>query len=532
MPISPIPRPYGLSMTHGSSRLADGDTIFTADVELREIVGVFIADVIADGGPVLAETRVLSTAQVVLELVTSAELSAPAAEGLRADAASLATPADERYGLEVDAHGVRLKASTREGIHRGLTTLRQLVASADGVVPFLRIQDGPRFSWRGLALDVVRTFHDPSTIRRVIDMCSLYKINVLHLHLTDNEGWRLEVPGRPALTEIGGAGARDGRPGGHLSAAEMAGLVAYATARFVTIVPEIDMPGHSAAALRAYPELATLHEGTSSRSSGVIPDTLDHRNEGTWALVDDVLDAVVTQFPHSAYIHIGADEVFGLPDDAYSWFVERAMTAVRARGRRVIGWQEMAAGPLTRHDAIQYWIDATPEEVAPMLNRLPAHRRDLLSVALEKSRTDIPNALAAGARILVSPATRAYFDAPHTGSPLDPAQEKTRTRVGHSLYPPVSLRAGVDWDPVADTRDIQDATQIAGVEAAIWSETITDRDDLEFMLLPRLCGIAEKAWSVHTSDWEEYASRLAPQARAWTRRGWNWYRTDEIDWIL
>ena len=216
--------------------------------ELAAVAAQFVEDVRARRRHL---ARVRSSPGITLLLDSAGLDDVAPASGLRADGNA---DADERYGLEITSEGVRVWGPTAEAVHRGLTTLRQLItAHGTATLPTIRIGAGPRFAWRGLSLDVVRTFHGPAEIRRVIDMCSLYKLNVLHLHLTDDQGWRFEVPSRPELTLTGAAGAVGDRPGGYYTQPELADLVAYAAARFVTLVPEIDMPGHSAAVFPRVP---------------------------------------------------------------------------------------------------------------------------------------------------------------------------------------------------------------------------------------------------------------------------------------
>ncbi|MFF0343900.1 family 20 glycosylhydrolase [Kribbella sp. NPDC004875] len=428
---------------------------------------------------------------------------------------------------------------TPEAVHRGLTSLRQLISThlQDGtaVLPATRIADGPRFAWRGLSFDVVRTFHGPDEVRRVIDMLSLYKLNVLHLHLTDDQGWRFEVPSRPALTKAGAAGALGDRPGGFYPQAEVAELVAYAAERFVTVVPEIDMPGHTSAVFKAYPELAPAELRTIDFGNGTsIPlNALEPGRAETWTFVEDVLDAVVAQFPQSAYVHIGGDEAWGMSDEDHAAFVEKASALVRARGKRVVGWQEIARSAISSDDVVQYWISIDIDSMEPGNGPVPPE--DLLPILVEhfqKAKTDAPKALAAGARLISSPTTWVYFDRPHGDSSSDPAQEEARKRLGLEFYGPATLRDGISWDPVGNTPGVTSADQLAGVEAAIWCETILSSDDLELLLLPRLPGLAEKAWAQQTStEWTEYAGRLGRQSRAWQRRTWTWLRSVEVDWV-
>ncbi|MET0782527.1 MAG: family 20 glycosylhydrolase, partial [Microbacterium sp.] len=395
---------------------------------------------------------------------------------------------------------------------------------------------GPRFAWRGLSLDVVRTFHGPATIRRVIDMCSLYKLNVLHLHLTDDQGWRFEVPGWPLLADVGGAGAIGDRPGGHFTRADIADLVAYAAERFVTIVPEVDLPGHAQAIFRAYPELAPepTPESSAAAAAGFPIGTLDLDRGATRRFLEDVIAAAADQFHTSAWIHVGGDEAFGMAPEDHAAFVEAAMDVVKRHGRRPLGWQEAGRSAVGPDDVVQYWIE--PNEMSQMLesgmlqSMLPPEVASMLEATMRESITDVPDALAKGARVLVSPTTRLYFDRPHAGPAADDAQEAQRQRVGLPFYPPTSLRDMVEWDPVQETPGANSEDQLIGVEAAVWCETVIDRDDLEFLLLPRLAGAGERAWSASPTEWADYSRRVSAAPRTWNNRGWFWFRSSEADW--
>ncbi|GAA3112971.1 beta-N-acetylhexosaminidase [Streptomyces echinatus] len=537
-----IPAPATATVHEGTLLVSEALGV-VASGELSDAAARFVADVRTDSGIALTSVPGAATAHgphiTLLIDKTDIDDVAPAA-GLRADGKAITGDADERHGLEITSEGARVWGPTPEAVHRGLTSLRQLIAAhaQDGTaaLPAVRIIDGPRFAWRGLSLDVVRTFHGPDVIRRVVDMCSLHKVNVLHLHLTDDQGWRIEVPSRPTLTEVGARGASGDRPGGYFSRTEMADLVAYAAERFVTVVPEIGMPGHATAAISSCPELAPaeahsvdLGDGTSFGLDG-----LDPARTETWAFVEDVLDAVIPQFPHSAYVHIGGDEAY-MPDEVHAAFVGRAAELVRARGKRVVGWQEIARASLSSADVVQYWMEAAEVEATiageALKQMAPPELLPILIGNLKKAQHDVPSALALGTRLLISPSAWLYFDRPHADASSDAAQEEARGRVGMPLYPAKSIRAGLEWDPVDDTPGVESDAQIAGVEAAMWCETVETRDELEFMLLPRLSGLAEKAWARRKpADWNDYAARLGHQSALWQRRGWNWLRSVEIDW--
>ena len=526
-----IPAPVHVVRAGGTWQVGDG-AVIDGPGDLAAVIARFVDDLRVDTGLHLVPAGPGATVDVRVEWDAAGLDGLPAPYGVRADGAE---DADERYGLEITPAGALVRGVTAEAIHRGLTTLRQLIAAAvattGGAVAAVRITDAPLLAWRGLSLDVVRTFHDVGTLERVIDMCALHKLNVLHLHLTDDQGWRFEVPQWPLLAQVGGAGALGDRPGGHYTPADVTHLVAYAADRFVTIVPEIDMPGHTGAVFRASPELAAAPDAATAAAAatmGMTIGALDLERAGTQTLVSDVVAAAAAQFSTSAYVHIGADEAFGMPEADHAAFVEHAVSVVEATGRRAVGWQEAARGRVGADALVQYWLD--PVETEHMLasgalaDVLPAAVLPLLEENLRASLTDVPRALAQGARVIVSPTTRLYFDRPHADEGADPEQAARRARIGLPVYPPTSLREMVEWDVLAATPGAERLEQLAGLEAALWCETVVDRDDLEGLLLPRLSGAAERAWSARPTEWEEYVERLASQTHAWDRRGWAWFR--------
>ncbi|MFF1822282.1 family 20 glycosylhydrolase [Kribbella sp. NPDC058245] len=520
-----IPSPTSITAAEGTFGLTPDTSITIGSPELVPLAALFATEVGLDTNlPHLFSADGTGSAGVQVTFGSEGLDGVPAVAGVRADGAEV----DERYGVEVSLDGIRVWGATAEGVYRGLTTLRQLIAVHGNQIPCQRIIDGPRFAWRGLSFDVVRTFHPPETVRRVIDMCALYKLNVLHLHLTDDQGWRFEVHSRPELVKFGSLGAVADRPGGHYTPLELAELNRYAEERFVTLVPEIDFPGHTGAVSLAFPEL------TSELPSIPLPNgdklqfhSLDPADPEVWTFVEDVMDAVIPQFPRSAYLHIGGDEAWGMSDDAHAAFVRRAAELVRERGKQVVGWQEIARADVDPADLTQYWLDVQDIDAISERPEVPA----FLIEHLAKAKHDVPKALERGGKLLVSATTYLYFDRPHAAPSTDPAQEETRARVGLRAYPPATIQDGIDWDPVTNTPGVTTDDQVAGVEAAVWCETVTSRDDLEFLLLPRLPGAAEKAWSHQTpTNWPVYAADLAVQAPTWRHRGWTWFQSSEVAW--
>lgn len=430
-------------------------------------------------------------------------------------------PPDERYSLTVDAGQVVLHAPEPVGVARGLTTLIQLAATQYGgegevSLPGGRIVDAPRYAWRGLSLDLARRFFKLGEVRRVIDLLALYKLNVLHVHLTDDQGWRLPV-GHPAGSPEPNAAC--------YGADDLRALVAYAADRFVTVVPEVNMPGHASALMRLHPEL------TSGRNDVEFPPGhagraawLDPALPATWPLVADVLSGVAGIFP-GPYLHIGGDEPWGMPHDLYVSYVRRVRDLVRSIGKRPLAWQESARAGLGPDDTVQYWRSGIA-----LAASLPAEARATADADLALARRDAETAAAASVPVIVSPQSHCYLDVPYAEPSADPAQADRYGRVGSRIYAPMTVAQSFDWEP-AETLGPGRAAQIAGVEAAIWAETISDFGDLSFLLLPRLPGVAHKAWSdPQVATWTDHRDRLAWHGRMWAQDDLTYFRTSKVDW--
>ena len=403
----------------------------------------------------------------------------------------------EGYQIGTRDGQLTLRAHRPGGLFRGVQTLRQLLpgGAPSAEVPGLAIIDRPRFGWRGLMLDVARHFFGVADIKRVIDLAALYKLNVLHLHLTDDQGWRIAVDGWPDLTEIGGRTAVGGGPGGYYTAADYAEIVNYGADRFITVVPEIDVPGHTNAALASYPELncdGTARPAFTGVEVGFSSLCLD--KPVTQEFLEDVFAAVAEMTPGD-YVHIGGDEAHTLTVEEYAPFVERVQKTVVATGKVPVGWQEVATARPSPGAIVQYWnTGAGPDQAVA--------------------------AVRGGARVIMSPADRAYLDMKYDAA----------TPVGLDWAGYVDVRDCYDWDPATLVAGIGE-TDVLGVEAALWTETITTVAEIERMLLPRLPAVAEVAWSpVDTRHWAGFRSRLAAQARLWDRLGAEYHRSAQVDW--
>nr|WP_231747339.1 beta-N-acetylhexosaminidase [Auraticoccus cholistanensis] len=417
--------------------------------------------------------------------------------------------APEAYRLRVDGTGVQVVAGSETGVGWAVQTLRQLLPpSALGpgptseplLLPAVEVEDEPRFGWRGVMIDVCRHFMPLRDLYALVDQLALHKYNVLHLHLTDDQGWRFEVRSHPELHTVGGTRAEtmigkdgpvDGTPhGGWYTQDQLRGLVGYAAQRGITVVPEIEFPGHVAAALTAYPELAVPghHRDAVGVAPGIYDDVIS-TDETSMALVLDVFSELLEVFP-SPFIHVGGDEAprvqwlaspesqalaasRGLPDAGHlqRWFTEQLRDWLAERGRRLVGWDEICEeGPL-------------PGAVA-MAWRGPEH-----GVA----------AASAGLEVVMAPVTATYFDYYPSNAPEE------RRAIGGLI----TTEDAYAFEPLAGLDEVS-ATRVLGTQCQVWTEYLPDLRRVEYMLWPRACAHAEVAWSSPVGrSFAEFSGRLA-----------------------
>jgi hexosaminidase len=387
----------------------------------------------------------------------------------------------EGYRLDAGGAGIRLRATTPEGLFRGAHTLAQLAAGGD--VPALAIRDAPRFAWRGAMLDVARHFRPVAEVQRFLDLMADHKLNVLHLHLTDDQGWRIAIGSWPRLAT---------GPGGAYSHADYAAIVAHAAERFVTVVPEVDVPGHTHAALVAYPELAAdgvpraPYAGTAVGFSSLRTDL-----ELTYRFLDDVVRELAAMTP-GPYVHLGGDEASSTSQDGYASFMARAHAVVAAHGKRMVAWEQVAGAPLQAGAVVQHWN-------TPALARAAVRQ---------------------GARVVMSPAGHAYLDQKYDAS----------TTLGQDWAGHVEVRDAYDWEPATLIPGIGE-DDVLGVEAALWSETLATLADIDYMALPRLPALAEVGWSPRSArGWDGFSERLAAHAPRWRAAGARFHRSPQVRW--
>jgi hexosaminidase len=409
---------------------------------------------------------------------------------------------NEGYYLVVRPERVWLSANRPEGLFRGLQTIRQLLpASIEGPgvakpawpMACATIRDHPRFAYRGAMLDVARHFFGVEDVERYVDLLAYYKMNMVHLHLSDDQGWRISIKAWPRLTEIGGSTEVGGRTGAlFYTQAQYARIVAYARDRYVTVVPEIDMPGHTNAALASYPELSC---------NGVAPELYTGIEVGfssfclgkpiTASFVKDVVGEIAALTP-GPYFHMGGDETPSMDPALYAAFVEATQAAVNAAGKSLIGWEEAANARLASGTVVQQWD------------------RGVIQKAVEQ-----------GAKVIFSPSKRAYLDMKYDRS----------TRLGQDWAGHIGVRKAYEWDPATYSPSVAEG-DVLGVEAPLWTETLTTMGDVEYMALPRLAGIAEIGWSSSAGrSWEEYRYRLGAQGPRLENMGVRFFRAPEVPWM-
>jgi hexosaminidase len=406
----------------------------------------------------------------------------------------------EGYELLVTPAAIRINAAKAQGLFYGVQTLRQLlppeveakVPSAKRIeVPCVYIQDKPRFAWRGLMLDCSRTFLSMDYLKRNLDRMALYKLNVLHLHLTDDQGWRLEIRKYPRLTSVGARFAdRFGGRGGYYSQQEIKGLVAYARERNITIVPEIELPGHSIEVLAAYPELACqlpekgVFEVHPFWEDSSFSPPLCAGNDKVYEMYQDILSEVIELFP-SAFIHVGGDEVpkdtwknckkcqarmqvEGLkdPEELQSYFMARIGKFLASKGRRMIGWDEILSGGLAPGAAVMSWRSMEGGVIAAK----------------------------AGHDVVMIPNSNCYFDFTYSRTPTE------------LVY---------SYNPVPDGFSSVQAERILGVQGALWTHMADNEMVFDYQMFPRLLALSEVAWSSSTgrnvSDFNNRLDRHLPR---------------------
>ena len=502
--IAVIPLPSKLTAGRGEFALTASTAIVT-DASLRTL-GRSLADMV---GPATGFDLPIRTG------------AAPATShiALRLNKALSSALGPEGYRLNATAGAVTITAAEPAGVFYGIQTLRQLLPPAiyrsavakraTWTLPAVTIEDMPRFSWRGGHLDVSRHFMPKEFVMKYIDLLSIHKMNRFHWHLTDDQGWRLEIKKYPKLTEVGGwrsetlighdvserAAANrkfDGkRHGGFYSQDDVREVVAYAAARFVTVVPEIEMPGHSQEVVAAYPELGCTDDKVEPRTWWGVSAYLLNPNERTIAFMQDVLAETLDLFP-GPWIHIGGDEAvktqwkanpqiqarikeLGLKDEneLQSWFIRQMDTFLTSHGRRLIGWDEILDGGLAPNATVMSWQGING------------------AIASARAKHDA----------VLTPNGWTYFDA---------YQSRDTAKEPLAIGGFTPLDKVYTWEPMPAQLEPEFQKYILGVQGQLWSEYLPDPKQVEYMAYPRMTALAEVAWTPTSQrKLDEFLPRLA-----------------------
>lgn len=406
---------------------------------------------------------------------------------------------EEGYRLEVSSGHIVATARRPAGVFYATKTLEQLLPAnchaamgSSCRVGAVSIADRPRFAHRGAMLDVARHFFDVEVVERLIDHLAFYKFNRLHLHLTDDQGWRLMIRSWPLLATVGGNSAVGGDRGGYYTQAQYVALVEYARRRYITVIPEIELPGHAHAALVAYPQLGA--EGPPPAPyTGVdvgLPGLAIGRARTT-RFVDDVLTEVAALTP-GPYVHVGGDEVSGIDDASYAAFMGHVQAKLNTLGKQMIGWEEVAKADLAPGSVVQHWHGPLAQRAAQR-----------------------------GSRVIMSTAKYAYLNMQYTWWFMG---------LGARWAGYIDVDRAYGWEPSADVPGVPDDA-ILGVEAPLWTETIRSARDLDYMAFPRLLCHAETGWTVkERKDWWSFSRRLSAQAPRLAMSGIEFYRSSKIEW--
>jgi hexosaminidase len=509
-----IPKPLSMEIMTGKF-LIDSDTKIVGDASLEK-EGQLLAD--------------------MLGAATNEDISF-SSDGKKGNIILKLDPAienEEGYELLVKYDEIVISGNTSKGVFYGIQTLRQLMPSAielrDGslhelTIPAVAIKDNPRYQYRGMHLDVARHFFSVDFVKKYIDLIAMHKMNTFHWHLTEDQGWRIEIKKYPKLTEIGGyrngtiighhpgTGNDEKEYGGFYTQEEIKEVVAYALARHVTVIPEIELPGHSSAAIAGYPSLSCFPDEPSivfndmgskkgkeiqangtpkivQETWGVFDDVFCAGNEETFAFLEGVLTEVIPLFP-SQYIHIGGDECpkgnwkrcnlcqrrikdLGLKDEheLQSYFIQRIEKFVNANGKKIIGWDEILEGGLAPNATVMSW------------------RGTKGGIEAAKEHHDV----------IMTPGHSVYFD--HY-------QSEDKENEPLAIGGLTTVNDVYNYEPTPEELTVEEQKFVLGAQANLWSEYIKTPEYAEYMILPRMSALSEVVWSAKESkDWDNFELRL------------------------
>lgn len=515
-----IPAPVKAEMREGVFNLQPGSRIL-ADADLKATANLLAKPLRAATGFALKiKSATTKPAAADIVLTTNGADAALGAEG---------------YELSVSTNGVVIRAPAAAGVFYGAQSLLQLlppeIFSAQPVrdvawtIPCVGISDSPRFVWRGFMLDVSRHFFTVAEVKHVLDLMALYKLNTFHWHLVDDQGWRIQIKKYPKLTSVGAwrdgigfgltsnsatAYDKQGRYGGFYTQKQIRDVVAYAAARHITVVPEIEMPGHSSAALTAYPEFGCPGvKFAMPAKGGVFTGVYCAGNDATFGFLENVLSEVASLFP-GQYLHIGGDEVVksnwmacarcqariqaeGLKNghELQSYFTRRVEKIVNAQGKSLIGWSEIREGGLAPSAALMDWIGGGAESAA------------------------------SGHAVVMTPTKFCYFD--HYQSTNRAAEPKA---IGGFL----PLQQVYQFEPLPEKLAPEFQARVLGGQANLWAEYIPNLSQVEYMMFPRLGALAEVDWSPKAArDWDDFKARTAQNEKRLAAMGVNYRPVSKPD---
>lgn len=420
---------------------------------------------------------------------------------------------EESYQLNISRNGIFIKANSLNGLFYGVQSLLQLIETPQNgksypfQIPFCEIIDSPTFSYRGMHLDTGRRFYSVDFIKKYLDIMAMHKLNTFHWHLTEDQGWRLEIKKYPKLTTIGAQRKQtsyDGKPSkGYYSQEDVKEILTYAKSRYITVIPEIEMPGHAVAALAAYPELSCTGGPFEVETNwGVFKDVFCAGNEDTFHFLEGVLDEVIDLFP-SEYIHIGGDEVpkdrwkkcakcqlriqqENLKDEAelQSYFIQRIQKYLNKKGRKIIGWDEILEGGLAPNATVMSW------------------RGEEGGIASAKL----------GHNVIMAPDTKLYFNYFQGDPNYEP----------HTIGKQLKLSTVYNYNPIPEALSKDEQKFIIGAQACLWTERIPTPKETEYMLLPRLSALSEVLWTnPNKKDLNNFMSRLQVQMKRYQKLNYN-----------
>lgn len=483
-----IPNPKKIIPTHSGFGLGKYTGIYTSESFDLKQVGSFLSEKIKNktGLNIGVNSEILENQGNLIYIYQS-------------DSTDLKTP--ESYQLYVREDSVIINAKSAQAAFRGIQTLLQIIPTKSNdtltdypmwVIPSGKIFDSPNFEYRGTMLDVARHFFSVEEVKRYIDLLAYYKFSFLHLHLSDDQGWRLEIKSYPKLTEIGGKTEVGGGPGGFYTQEDYTEIVEYAAERFITIVPEIDMPGHTNAASVSYPFLNGTGKPVKPYfGTRVGFSSFNTRKDTVYQFIDKIFEEIASLTP-GPYLHIGGDESHSTRKADYRYFIEKVEKVIEKHGKTMMGWDEIVDANISSNAIAQHWRTAK--------NALKAAEN--------------------GNKVVLSPAEKAYLDMKY-----DSLSKHGLDWAGH-----IPLDVAYNWNPESYVENLP-TEHIMGIEAPLWSETISNSAEMEYLAFPRALAYAELGWSSSENhNWEDFRNRLAKQTSFFERMGVNYYPSPLIDW--